>query len=328
MLAGRGPRDPGPAARAQVESEGDAGQRAAAVDASEHVELAARDRRRSCGAAVRERREAAPAPVLEHEGGVERGAVAAVAADDVDASVGARRRRVVDRDGQVGQPPPAVVRDRVGVHARRVAAVRGEAAHRDDLPARDCLLRPRCAAPGAARGSAREPRRRQRRAPPRSARWGAIVAESLKRTSFDPEIALLASKHDSCAAARRAGARDAGLPRAAAGERRLPRPAGRVRRRGARPRRAHAARPRSLLRARPLRAAPGGRARADVEPRRPRDRPRPGGGGRGRPRPCVPARRRRLRAPAGRLRRAARAHPRRAAPHVAARGGGRRGRRA
>ena len=137
MLAGRGPGDPRPAARAQVESEGDPRQRAAAVDASEHVELAARDRGRCCGAAVRERREAAPAPILEHEGGVERGAVAAVAADDVDASVRARRRGVVDRDGQVGQPPPAVARDRVGVDACRVAAVRDEAAHGDDLAAGD-----------------------------------------------------------------------------------------------------------------------------------------------------------------------------------------------
>src|SRR5688572_20256257 len=59
--------------------------------------------------------------------------------------------------------------------------------------------------------------------------WGAIVADSLERTSFDPDFALLVSKHDSRVAARRAGAHDPGLPRAAARKRWLPRPAGRVR---------------------------------------------------------------------------------------------------
>ena len=137
MLARRRPRKPRPAAGAQVEGEGDAGQRTAAVDAAEDVQPAARDRGRGCGPAVRERREPAPGPVLERERRVERSAVAAVATDDVDASVRARRRGVVDRDGQVGKPTPAVVRDRVGVRARRVAAVRSETAHDDDLAAGD-----------------------------------------------------------------------------------------------------------------------------------------------------------------------------------------------
>ena len=174
MLARRRAGDPRPAPRAERERERDACERAAPVDAADDVEPAAGDRRRGRGAPVRERGERAPGAALEHEDGPERQPVAAVAADDVDAAVGGGGCGVVDRDRQVGQPPPAVVRHRVGVDARRVAAAGDEPADDDDLSSggrrgdlgarlgqRACAAPSRSARPAG--GEAEQGRREQRR---------------------------------------------------------------------------------------------------------------------------------------------------------------------
>ena len=194
VLARRRAGQARPAARLQVEREGDPGEPAPAVDAAEDVELAAGDRGCCCGTRVGQLRQAPPGLVLaEHEHGLEGVAIAAVAADDVDVAVRARGRGMVDRERQVREPSPRVPGDRVGVGAGRVATVRGEAADDDDLAAGDTCgdLRPRLR-----QRRVRLPRRRSRRpraAPSGAARWGAIVAESLERTSFALQKPSLAS---------------------------------------------------------------------------------------------------------------------------------------
>ena len=178
VLARRGAGNPGPAAGPKVERERDPREGAAAVDAADDVELAARDRRRGCAAGVGQSCELAPASPLEHEDAAERQPVAAVPAHHVDTAVRARRGGMVDRDRQVGEAAPAVGRDRVGVGTRRVAARFDEPADGHDLTRGDggCHLGARLRQGGVAlpgrHGAARSEPEQGRPDEPRSGSTG------------------------------------------------------------------------------------------------------------------------------------------------------------
>ena len=116
VLAGLRPAHRPPAQGAQIERErraGEAGPRAAADDPDAPVGRGRSGRRGTLLGWPRER--PPPRPVVE-ERRAERCAIGSVSPDDDHATAPRGCRRMVDRDGEVGQPLPAVASRVIGVH--------------------------------------------------------------------------------------------------------------------------------------------------------------------------------------------------------------------